>query len=130
MTRNSDYALRALLFIAHRGNVRVSADELIGTLKVPDAFLRRLLQELSRKGILFSHRGKGGGFSLRKEPSRISVGDVMRVFQKSLAMNDCRLKKHICPNRGDCPLRSKLLFIESNVLKELEATTIASLMKG
>ncbi len=129
LTRHSDYALRALVYLARFPRRRLCAEELVEKLEIPDAFLRRLLQALGQAGILRSSRGKGGGFSLGRHPSEIRVSDVMRVFQGSLSMNDCMLRKRVCPNRGTCPLRSKLRSIEAKVLKDLEATTIASLMK-
>ncbi|MCX5695471.1 MAG: Rrf2 family transcriptional regulator [Candidatus Omnitrophica bacterium] len=129
ITRNTDYALRAVCFMAkHKGKV-VSVAELTRKLRVPRPFLRKILQSLNRSGILKSLRGQGGGFILAKDATQIFLMDIMRIFQGKLRLNDCLLKKLICPNKRSCPLRKKIAKIESYVLKELSAINIASLLE-
>jgi Rrf2 family protein len=127
ITRNTDYALRAICYISkHKG--LVSVDELVKELGVPRSFMRKILQQLNKKGVLESVKGQGGGFKLRPGSGRISVIEVMRIFQGRLRLNGCFLKKDICPNRPKCALRKKLRLIEDSVLKQLESITIDSLL--
>ena len=129
ITRETDYALRSLCFIAGRKKEIFSVMQLCGELRVPRPFLRKILQSLNRKGILRSIRGQGGGFRLARNPARIYLTDIMRVFQGKLKLNECSLNKLICPNQRVCPLRKKISKIERYVLKELGSITIASLLK-
>ena len=62
ITRDTDYAVRALCFIGQRQKRLISASELVANLKIPRPFLRKILQTLNREGILNSYKGKGGGF--------------------------------------------------------------------
>ncbi len=127
ITRNTDYALRALCYIAKHRTI-VSVDELVAKLGVPRSFMRKILQRLNNKKVLASCRGQGGGFKLKKRPERISVIDIICIFQGQAGLNACFLKKDICPNRGRCLLRKKILLIEKDVLSKLKRITIASLV--
>ena len=128
ITRNADYAIRALCFIARAGNKTVSVTQLVKRLNVPRPFLRKVLQILNRSALLLSHKGKGGGFELARDPERIRVTDILEIFQGPLKLNECLLKKKKCPNRDVCPLKKKIDRIEAQALKELRAITIGSLL--
>ncbi|RJP29574.1 MAG: Rrf2 family transcriptional regulator [Candidatus Omnitrophota bacterium] len=128
LTRDTDYAVRALCFIARMDNKVVPVPELVRELDVPRPFLRKILQILHKKGILYSFKGKGGGFSLAKPPDKILITDLIKIFQNSLKLNECILKKRICPNKGACSLRRKIDGIEKIVAKELSSITVKSLI--
>lgn len=128
ITRDTDYAIRALVYMAaHKGEV-VNVPGLMEHLKIPRSFLRKILQALTRYGILKSYKGIGGGFMLRKAASSIHVTDVMEVFQGPVSLNECFFKKKICLNRAACPLKKKIDGIEKYVLSELDAITVNDLM--
>lgn len=127
ITRDTDYAARAVCFISKQKGRLVSASELVDELKVPYPFLRKQLQLLSRSGILKSYKGKGGGFQLGKPAGKIYLTDLIKVFQGDFALNECLLKKKICPARGTCVLRKKILGIEKYVVDQLGLVTIADL---
>ena len=128
ITRDTDYAVRAISFIAKKKGGMVSADELVKNTKIPGPFLRKILQILNKEGILKSYKGKGGGFVLALDTKKIFLLDIMSTFQGPISLNECVFKKRICPNIATCPLRKKITRIESNVLKELKDITIASLI--
>ncbi|MFA5355918.1 MAG: Rrf2 family transcriptional regulator [Candidatus Omnitrophota bacterium] len=129
ITRDTDYAVRALSFIASSSKDIVPAAELVRELKVPRPFLRKILQRLNKKKVLRSHKGKGGGFSLIVAPNKIFLLGLIRIFQGPLALNECFLKKLPCPNMKSCVLRRKIKNIEGHMLNELSPITIASLLK-
>ena len=127
ITRDTDYAVRAVCFITKQKGKLVSASQLVDELKVPYSFLRKQLQLLNKKGILKSYKGKGGGFQLGVPAGKIYLTDLIKVFQGSLSLNECLLKKRPCPARGTCTLRKKILGIEKYVLEQLDSVTIADL---
>jgi Rrf2 family protein len=129
ITRDTDYAMRALLFIAPRGVV-VSVPELVAALKIPQPFLRRILQTLAHRGILESYKGSKGGFVLKKKPRDIHLGDVITAFQGTVKLNDCLFKKKVCPNRPDCPLRRQITDIERFAQDKFDAVTLETLLQG
>lgn len=130
ITRDTDYALRAICYAAKHKTERVSVSELVGKLSVPRPFLRKLLQRLHKEGILKSYKGQGGGFLLNVPAEKIFITDIMRVFQGPLSLNECFLKKIACPHRKTCALKRKLDGIEKHVIGQLSGISIFSLLKG
>jgi len=128
ITRNTDYALRAICYITKQDKV-VTVTELVKVLRVPRPFMRKILQRLSKKRILESYKGQAGGFKLRLLPEKIFIIQIMRIFQGQVGLNRCFLRKDICPNRGKCILRKKIRLIENNVLTQLRQINIASLVE-
>lgn len=129
ITRDTDYALRAICSIAkHKGKV-VSVADLVKESKIPRPFLRKILQVLNKKGILHSYKGIGGGFVLAIEPRKIFLTDLIRIFQGEFRLNECFFKKAKCPHTAGCPLRKKICDIEAYVVKELKLINIGSLLE-
>lgn len=127
ITRNTDYAIRALIYICGRKNKITSVSELVAKTKIPRPFLRKLLQILNKKGILRSSKGQKGGFMLAAEPQEIFLTDLIRIFQGSLKLNECLFKKEPCVKKSICPLNKVIRDIEEDVLKKLKAINVASL---
>ena len=129
ITRDSDYAIRALCFMAQHHKKVVSVSDLVKSLHIPRPFLRKLLQVLNKKAILKSYKGIGGGFSLLKKPQKIGLVEVIEIFQGSIRLNECFLKKLECPNTKKCSLRKKINAIEKYVIHELRSISIESLLQ-
>jgi len=89
ITQKSKYALRATLELAVRhGKGPTSIGEIAKAQQIPARFLEAILAQLKRAGLVDSRRGNEGGYVLTRSPSRVSVGDVLRVVQGSLADPD------------------------------------------
>ncbi|MFZ5800974.1 MAG: RrF2 family transcriptional regulator [Candidatus Omnitrophota bacterium] len=129
MTRNTDYAVRALRFIARNKDRIISVTELVKELKMPRPFLRKILQILNKKGILESYKGQGGGFILAIPAHKIFLVDLIEILQGPLKLNECIFKKKLCPDRDICGLRKAIDGIEKKVIRELKSITVASLLK-
>jgi Rrf2 family nitric oxide-sensitive transcriptional repressor len=130
LTRNTDYGIRALSFIAKEKGRVVPVPELVKALKIPRPFLRKILQALTKRGLVKSCKGIGGGFLLAMPADKLHIIDVARTFQGNLNLNECFLKKELCPNRKTCPLKRKIDKIKKSVVSELGSITIAELLKG
>lgn len=130
ITRNTDYAMRALCYIAQQGRSSVPASEMVAQLKIPRPFLRKILQVLSGEGMLHSTKGQGGGFSLARSPKEIVLTDLIRIFQSTIQLNECVFKKKLCPNRSTCMLKKEIDSIEKEVLERLHGISITSLVNG
>lgn len=130
ITRDTDYAVRALCFIAGQKNKVVSVSELVRALNAPRPFLRKILQALNRYKILRSYKGQGGGFELAKTIDKIYLTDLIEIFQGKFKLNVCMFKKNICPNTVSCRLKGKISAIEQYVVIQLKSITIGSLLKG
>ncbi len=129
ITRDIDYAVKALIFLAKQKKRIVSVAELVRNLKIPRPFLRKILQALNKNGLLKSYKGRGGGFTLALRPEKIFLIDLIEIFQGSLRLSECLLGRMICPDRSACVLKKKIDAIERYVISELKSITIASLLK-
>jgi Rrf2 family protein len=133
LTRDTRYSVRALTALAdymqERPDAVVTVDMLATTERIPRNYLRKLLQVLARNGILESHKGKHGGFTLRQKPEEITLADVIAIFQGTVDNMDCYTKGHICQRSGLCALRKKMAGINNLVKREFKKITIASLQK-
>ncbi len=128
ITRNTDYAIRALAYMAGREKDLVSAAELVKRLKIPRQFLRGILQELGRKGFVKSYKGVGGGFVLARRPSSIYVSGIAEVFQGPWNLSECLFKKSVCPNKGKCLLGKKIDSVTKYAKSEIGSLSIADLI--
>ncbi len=130
ITRNTDYAIRALCcIVTHKADV-VSVKELVKYLKMPRPFLRKILQKLNKKGILKSYKGKGGGFVLAVGPEKIFIGDLIRIFQGPIKLQEHTFKKKVCPQIKTCTLKKKIDVIEKHIISELNSIALISLLKN
>jgi len=127
ITRDTDYAVRALCFIAKRKKKTASVPELVAALKIPRAFLRKILQILNKKRLLNSYKGRGGGFILALPPAKIFLLDLIKIFQGPLKINECLFKKAPCPGIKTCKLRKRIDNIQKFAISELKDITLASL---
>lgn len=127
ITKNTDYAFRAISYIAKKGD-RSTVSEMSDNLKMPKAFLRGILQNLNKKGLLKSFKGTGGGFALKQSPEKILISDVMEIFQGPFKISECKIRGKSCPDIKICLLKSKIENIKRLVESELKSTTLSSLL--
>ncbi len=129
ITRDTDYAVRALVFMARQKDGIVSVSKLVEELRIPRPFLRKILQVLNKKGILNSHKGAGGGFGLARPAKKILLEDLIEIYQGPFRLNECMFKKRACPERGICALKREIDNIERYVASGLRSIAIADLAK-
>ncbi len=131
ITRETDYSLRALIFIARRtkktGRKTISVEEIARAERLPKIFLRRLLQRLAREKILFSNKGKNGGFAFRRSPDRVRVAQIIRIFQGPIDLTHCFVGSILCRRRSSCKFRRHLRSLNAVIERELERVTVVSL---
>jgi Rrf2 family transcriptional regulator, iron-sulfur cluster assembly transcription factor len=127
--QQSDYAIRCLLFLVeHRGRLATKT-EIAKAVDAPDLFVAKILQRLVKANVLVSVRGIHGGFSLAREPSAISLLDVLGASQASLAFRPCVLNPKACPLQETCPSRPIWVKIYENTVRELRQTTFDRLSR-
>jgi Rrf2 family protein len=86
VSARTDYAVRAMLTIAAGHPQLVKAAALAAAQDIPLSFLQGILLDLRRAGLLHSHRGVDGGYSLARPAEEITVGDVVRSVGGALTM--------------------------------------------
>ncbi|MBM3163176.1 MAG: Rrf2 family transcriptional regulator [Chlorobi bacterium] len=128
LTKNTDYAIRALLSLAGAKGEFVSARAISLEQDIPYQFLRRLLQEMIRYGLVSSKEGAAGGFRLARDPDTIRVTELIGIYQGPVRVSECMFRKQICANRARCVLRHEIMRIEQVVQQEFEKVTIGKLL--
>lgn len=126
--RNTDYAMRALVYLARHKETVVNAGEIAVSEEVPIEFLQKILQKFVRTGLVVSHRGVQGGFSLGREPAQVSVLEIVETMQGKLAVNRCFLGKDACPRAPKCRLKNNWLNIEQSFVDFLSNITLQDLV--
>lgn len=132
ITRDTDYAVRALVFMAHvlqnKKRKLVTIDEIIQREHLPERFMRRIFLRLAKNKIVFSYKGKSGGFTFLVKPARIKLTDIIRIFQGDIDLAYCFLKGKVCPNTRICKIRKRIKSINPMLIKEFNKITVASLL--
>ncbi len=130
ITKETDYAVRALICILKKPSQVHTAVTLSHELKIPKPFLRTIMQQMAAAGLVSSTKGKGGGFTSAKSAKDLTLIEIMQVFQGNFSVIDCMFRKKLCDNRNNCILRSNIKGIEQDIQKRLAGITLKKLMKG
>ena len=128
LNKNTDYALRALIFIATSKDRWVSSRKISKNQGIPLPFMRRLLQVLVKARYVESKEGAHGGIKLLKDPRKIKLNDVLALFQGKLQLSECMFRNKICPQRPRCVLRKRISAIEDLVIEKFADITIDTLL--
>jgi len=130
ITKNIHYAIKSLFYFALNPGRVISVNELVRKLNMRKAFLRRILQALSKRGILKSLKGNGGGFMLNINPNKIRVIDIVGIFRDDADIFSCLFEKDICPQPAKCLLMKEIKKTEVQLNDALRRLTIAKLFKS
>jgi Rrf2 family protein len=126
ITKNSDYAVRALCTLANERDL-ISSRDLANKTAIPLPYLRRILSILAKEDIVQTKEGIEGGIKLSKSSSQITLAEIIKLFQGRIQISECLFRKKLCPNRKNCVLRKKLMKLENILSKEFKKITISSL---
>ncbi len=129
LTKNTDYAVRALLALGACEKSYISSRDISQQHDIPYQYLRKILQKLISAGYVESKEGGGGGFKIKIVPGKIRILDIIEVFQGQVELSECMFRKRICKNRAKCVLRKNIKRIEEGVIGEFSRITIGSLLK-
>lgn len=132
ISQKARYALRALLYLAARDDAKpVGIAEIAEAEKLPRKFLEQILLELKKPGIVRSHRGRQGGYSLGRPAKDISFADVLRVTDGPLALSPCVSVMAYqpcedCFDEAVCAIRKALLAARDSTAQILESRNLAT----
>ncbi|MHC1704711.1 MAG: Rrf2 family transcriptional regulator [Tenuifilaceae bacterium] len=134
LSKKTRYALLALTRLAKEyGKGPILISEISSSEKIPQRFLENILLELKKMGVLGSRLGKTGGYYLIKKPEEVSLDDIIRHFEGSLAMLYCISEKsyqpcEFCKKEENCKIRNVFKEIRDNTLTVLKKTTLDQLI--
>lgn len=131
LSQKTRYAIRAMQYLSDRyGQGPVRLAEIAEQQKIPANFLTVILSELSRLGLVDSHRGKDGGYQLALSPIDITYGDLIRVMRGSLALVPCASrfaheKCNNCVEEGECRTRALMLQVRDRTAELLDSIRLS-----
>jgi len=134
LTQKGKYAIKALVFLAERGEL-VKTQEIAEGAQIPKKFLESILIELKNHRLVSSRQGAFGGYYLEKDPAEITLAELYRIFEGPIALVQCAAIKFYKPcidcNEGDrCHLRKAMIEVRDQTLKALESLTIQKIVNG
>jgi len=127
-SKGCQYTLRALTFVvADKDKARFQAKDICERAEIPESFTRKVLQALVQGGFLQAHRGPGGGYSLTRDPSEITVLEVIQAVEGEDTFDHCILGFEECSGVNPCPLHDLWLVSKQNLIENLSGTTLDEL---
>jgi Rrf2 family protein len=130
ITRQADYAVRAVLYLAQRQpGDRVSTAEVGRAQKIPVSFLAKIVAQLAAAGVLHTTRGAHGGLWLARPAETLSVLEVVEAIDGPMALNACVLDPVACELTGDCPVRAVWCEAQADLARRLAQATFGQLAR-
>lgn len=128
MSKETDYGIILLAhFSRHRKGRMHNAREVASNNGLPLPMVRKVLKTLAREGLLVSHRGAKGGYSLMRRGKKISVAEIIRALEGPLAMTECVEAPGECRLEATCQLKTAWQRINDTVLQTLSRMTLSDL---
>jgi Rrf2 family protein len=123
ITRQADYAVRAVLYVSKLGaNQRAATRQIAEEQRIPPSFLAKIISQLSIAGLLDTSRGARGGVMLAKHPAEISLLEVVEAIDGPVTLHACVDDETICPFGKDCLLRPVWCNAHDDVIRRLKDT--------
>lgn len=122
-----EYALRAVMALAEHAPAARTTDQLATATRVPKAYLAKVLQALTRGGLVQSRRGVGGGTSLARPPEKITILEVVNAVEPVQRIESCPLGLAAHGARL-CPLHRRMDQALASVEQAFARTTLAEVL--
>lgn len=129
LTKKADYGLMALKYLAeHSDAASLSAKDIAEAYHIPPQLLAKILQRLAKVGILRSHAGMNGGYSLLKPSREISAFEVIHAIDGPLFITSCGPSHSGCDLTDSCTIKEPLSRVNDSISGLLKSISIADLV--
>ena len=130
LTRDGEYAVRAIVYLASQPEGKISLiSEISETQEVPKSYLSKIMQNLVRSGLVKSRRGAKGGFVLARPADQITLRQTIEALEGPIHLNVCLIKKGECHRDDLCPVHPVWKEAQRVLIEVLDSKTIANLVK-
>ena len=128
VSRKVDYALRAVIYLASLpGSQPIPVSDIATRRGIPPKFLEKIIKDLIRAGLVLSHRGAHGGYTLARPPETVSFRDVIEAVEGPIAINQCVSERRDCSVLTSCNMQTVWQEGQRRMLDYFAATTLADL---
>jgi len=134
LSNSCRYGLRAVIYIANRPRTgeKTGIKQISKDLALPTPFLAKILQQLSKQKILNSTKGPHGGFSLMKDPKKITLLDILKTIDGEEVFTNCIVHNRPCKSVDKhekmCPLHNDYAKVRAELIHMFSSTTISNLV--
>jgi len=130
ITRQADYAVRAMVYLAQLGpDQRAATGQIAQEKSIPPSFLAKIVSQLSVAGLLQTSRGARGGVSLAKPADAITLLDVVEAIDGPILLNNCVGDSSSCNYDDSCPLKPVWCDAQKMLVEQLSKANFAQLSK-
>lgn len=126
LSKKADYALIAMTHLTVKPGSS-SAREIAEQFDIPIELMAKVLQRLTRRGLLASQQGTRGGYQLAKAASAITIADVIQAIDGPVAVTACSAHAERCGQFAKCNVRDPLWKIREIIVSALRTTTVSEL---
>ena len=131
ITKQADYGIVLLTRMASDPDRLYTANEMAAEAGLPHPIVSKVLKLLVRGGVLSSHRGVKGGYSLNRSAEEITVFDIVTVLEGPIAITECiDDSPSECSQEPHCPVRGNWQRINRAIQLALEEITLADMTRG
>ncbi|MBN1399421.1 MAG: Rrf2 family transcriptional regulator [Anaerolineae bacterium] len=128
LTKGADYGARGTIHLAKQpAGAVVLISEIAAAEALPESYLAKIFQDLAKEGIVRSHRGARGGFSLARPPDEITLREVVEAIDGPIAISRCLAPWEGCDKIATCSLYPVMQEAQRLLLGAFEATTLSEL---
>ncbi|MFA7280239.1 MAG: Rrf2 family transcriptional regulator [Sterolibacterium sp.] len=128
LSRTSQYAIQALIYIATQPRgVPILNRTVAEYLSVPPAYLAKIMQSLCRGNLLYSFRGRQGGFCLREGCEKVNLMQILTLVEGPDITESCVIGLKICEDESACPMHEKWKPIKTKIVELMRKQTLAKL---
>lgn len=129
LTRGSDYAMRGMIFLAKQPKDKISlVSEVAEAQSIPESYLAKIFQDLSRSGLVVSHRGAKGGFVLARNPKDITLRQVIEAVEGPIALSPCLDERVGCELSEICEVHLIMAEAQTQLLRVLNNADLQSVL--
>ena len=129
LSTRSRYGTRIVLELArHFGEDPTQVSEIARVQKIPVKYLEQLIRTLKQAKLITSVRGSKGGHQLNEEPGKITVGQIVRLFEGQTDLVECVSLPHKCTMADECRVRNVWIEATEAMYEKLDNITIADLI--
>ncbi len=107
ISQTAEYALRAIVFLGNQPGLPCTTAKLADEIEAPPSYLAKVMKGLTRAGIVESRRGLHGGFTMARDPSEVTILEVVDSVDAFHRISDCPLGRP-AHTSGLCPLHRRL----------------------
>lgn len=128
LTRDGEYAVRAILYLAMQPEGKLSLiSEIAEAQEVPRSYLSKIMQQLSRLGLVKSRRGAKGGFELARPATEITLRETIEAIEGPINLNVCLIRPGECHRDVTCPVHPVWKEAQEKLFEVLDGKTMAEL---